>query len=72
MTAAPVVFQAHAVAAWLLFAIWPYTRLVHIWSVPLTYVGRTPVLYRSRSARAWLPASESPGADTARTRGDPA
>jgi nitrate reductase gamma subunit len=48
MASAPVVFQAHVTAAWLLFAIWPYTRLVHVWSVPLSYVGRAPVLYRSR------------------------
>ena len=52
MTGAPFVFQAHAVTAWLLFAIWPFTRLVHVWSVPLAYVGRAPVLYRSRRAPA--------------------
>ena len=69
MTAAPFVFQAHAVTAWLLFAIWPYTRLVHVWSVPLTYVGRTPVLYRSRTAGTFLPAPESPTAITSRIRG---
>ena len=52
MAGAPFVFQAHAVTAWLLFAIWPFTRLVHVWSVPLAYVGRAPVLYRSRRATA--------------------
>jgi nitrate reductase gamma subunit len=52
MIGAPFVFQAHAVTAWLLFAIWPFTRLVHVWSVPLAYVGRAPVLYRSRRAPA--------------------
>ena len=57
MTSAPFVFQAHAVSAWVLFAIWPFTRLVHVWSVPFTYVGRSPVLYRSRrpAARAGRP-----------------
>jgi nitrate reductase gamma subunit len=49
MSGAPFVFQAHAVTAWLLFAIWPFTRLVHVWSVPLAYVGRAPVLYRARA-----------------------
>lgn len=52
MVGAPFVFQAHAITAWLLLAIWPFTRLVHVWSVPLAYVGRAPVLYRSRGATA--------------------
>lgn len=46
---APFLFQAHAVTAWLLLAIWPFTRLVHVWSVPIAYVGRAPILYRSRA-----------------------
>ena len=50
---APFLFQAHAVTAWLLFAAWPFTRLVHVWSVPLAYVGRAPVLYRSRGRAAF-------------------
>jgi nitrate reductase gamma subunit len=52
MANAPFGFQAHAFTAWLLFAIWPFTRLVHAWSVPLTYFRRAPILYRSRAVRA--------------------
>jgi nitrate reductase gamma subunit len=52
LTGAPFIFQAHAFTAWLLLAIWPFTRLVHMWSAPLAYVGRSPVLYRSRRATA--------------------
>ena len=52
MAGAPFVFQAHAVTTWLLLAIWPFTRLVHVWSVPVAYVGRSPVLYRSRRVTA--------------------
>lgn len=52
MANASFLFQAHAVSAWLLLAIWPFTRLVHVWSVPLGYVGRSPVLFRSRRATA--------------------
>jgi nitrate reductase gamma subunit len=48
---APFVFQAHAFTAWLLLAIWPFTRLVHVWSVPVAYLRRAPVVYRSRPAR---------------------
>jgi len=49
MAGAPFVFQAHAFAAWLLFAIWPFTRLVHAWSVPIAYLRRAPIVYRSRT-----------------------
>jgi nitrate reductase gamma subunit len=48
MANASFVFQAHALTAWLLFAVWPFTRLVHAWSFPLAYVGRAPILYRRR------------------------
>jgi hypothetical protein len=36
------------IGAWLLLAIWPFTRLVHARSVPVAYIGRAPILYRSR------------------------
>lgn len=48
MVGAPFVFQAHVVVAWVLYAVWPYTRLVHVWSVPVAYLGRAHILYRSR------------------------
>jgi nitrate reductase gamma subunit len=47
---APFLFQAHAVCAWLLFAVWPFTRLVHVWSVPVGYLARPPIVYRTRRA----------------------
>lgn len=50
MIDAPFVFQLHAVTAWLLFAVWPFTRLVHVWSVPVSYLGRPHILYRRRHA----------------------
>jgi nitrate reductase gamma subunit len=49
MANADFVFQAHAVTAWLLLAVWPFTRLVHAWSVPIAYFHRSPILYRSRA-----------------------
>ncbi|WP_088290753.1 respiratory nitrate reductase subunit gamma [Kineosporia sp. A_224] len=48
MAATPFTFQAHAVVAMLLFALWPFTRLVHVLSVPLGYLGRPYIVYRSR------------------------
>lgn len=52
VSGAPVLFQLHVIAAWLLLAIWPYTRLVHAWSVPVGYIVRSPILYRSRARTA--------------------
>jgi nitrate reductase gamma subunit len=50
MVGAPLVYQLHAIAAWLLVALWPFSRLVHAWSVPLSYLGRAHILYRRRRA----------------------
>jgi nitrate reductase gamma subunit len=48
MADAPLGYQLHAALPWLLYAIWPFSRLVHVWSIPLQYVGRPYILYRSR------------------------
>jgi nitrate reductase gamma subunit len=45
---APAIFQIHAIVAWVLFLLWPFTRLVHAWSYPLWYLWRPYVVYRSR------------------------
>ncbi|MGW3472013.1 respiratory nitrate reductase subunit gamma [Saccharopolyspora sp. NPDC000995] len=47
---APLIYQIHATAAWLILGIWPFTRLVHAWSVPLWYLWRPYLVYRSRQA----------------------
>ncbi|AXX29436.1 respiratory nitrate reductase subunit gamma [Actinosynnema pretiosum subsp. pretiosum] len=49
MVDVPLVFQLHALSAFLLFAIWPFTRLVHVWSAPIAYLWRPYVVYRRRS-----------------------
>ena len=41
--------QLHAVGGWVLILIWPFTRLVHAWSVPVAYLRRPPIVYRSRA-----------------------
>ena len=48
ITAAPLGFQIHAMLAWLLFAAWPFTRLVHVFSAPIGYLTRPYIVYRSR------------------------
>jgi nitrate reductase gamma subunit len=48
MSAAPVGFQLHGLVAMALFALWPFTRLVHVFSAPLGYLTRPYIVYRSR------------------------
>lgn len=48
MVGIPLIYQLHATAARLLLMIWPFTRLVHAWSIPLQYVGRPYILCRRR------------------------
>ena len=57
MTGAGVtfVFQLHTILAWLLFAWWPFSRLVHAWSVPVDYLRRSPIVYRARTRRSRHP-----------------
>ena len=51
MADAPVGFQLHGLIAFSLFALWPFTRLVHVFSAPLGYVTRPYIVYRSRDDR---------------------
>jgi nitrate reductase gamma subunit len=51
MAEAPIGFQLHGLAALLLFALWPFTRLVHVFSAPLGYLTRPYIVYRSRDQR---------------------
>ena len=48
MAEAPLGFQLHALVAFGLFALWPFTRLVHVFSAPLGYLTRPYIVYRSR------------------------
>ncbi|WP_163969795.1 respiratory nitrate reductase subunit gamma [Oceanobacillus halotolerans] len=47
MAQAPIGFQMHVFLAFVLFAIWPFTRLVHVFSLPLGYLKRNYVVYRN-------------------------
>jgi len=48
MAHAGIGYQLHALSAFLLFAIWPFTRLVHVFSAPIGYLTRPYIVYRSR------------------------
>ncbi|MGZ4359827.1 MAG: respiratory nitrate reductase subunit gamma [Gaiellaceae bacterium] len=56
MADAPIAYQLHAAIPWLLFAIWPFSRLVHAWSYPFQYLGRPYILYRQRYPSGARPA----------------
>lgn len=47
---APLMYQLHAIVAWGFWALFPFTRLVHAWSIPFQYAGRPYILYRRRYA----------------------
>ncbi|MCV7197861.1 respiratory nitrate reductase subunit gamma [Mycobacterium angelicum] len=73
MAEAPWTFQLHAFIVLVLLGIWPYTRLVHMFSAPIGYLTRPDLVYRSRDpqkasgnryARAWA----APEAPPARSR----
>lgn len=55
MSGAPLLFQIHALSTVALFALWPFSRLVHAWSVPVVYLVRSPILYRRRLTRRRTP-----------------
>jgi len=68
MASAPWTFQVHVLIVLALLGIWPYTRLVHMFSAPVGYLLRPYLVYRSRDpqkafsnryARAWV-APETP------------
>jgi nitrate reductase gamma subunit len=48
MAEAPLGFQVHGLVAMFLFALWPFTRLVHVFSAPVGYLTRPYIVYRSR------------------------
>lgn len=46
MTQVPLAFKMHILLGFVIMAFWPFTRLVHVWSVPLTYASRSYIIYR--------------------------
>jgi nitrate reductase gamma subunit len=52
MEHAGIGFQIHVTLAWVLFATWPFTRLVHVFSAPVGYLTRPYIVYRSRAETA--------------------
>lgn len=44
----PLTYKIHIILAFLAFGVWPFTRLVHIWSIPIAYIKRSHIVYRRR------------------------
>ncbi|MGJ6986098.1 respiratory nitrate reductase subunit gamma [Bacillus subtilis] len=49
MESVPLWFKFHIVIGYVVFILWPFTRLVHVFSLPLKYLTRSYVVYRKRS-----------------------
>lgn len=62
---APLLFQLHALSDCLLFAAWPFTRLVHVWSTPVGHLVRPYLVHRRRAA---APAPAVRGVPAAKSR----
>ncbi len=45
----PFTYKLHILAAFALFAFSPFSRLIHIWSLPLPYFFRNYIVFRKRS-----------------------
>ncbi|WP_424215411.1 respiratory nitrate reductase subunit gamma [Streptomyces sp. BI20] len=51
MAGAPLAFKLHIVFGFTLFALIPYSRLVHMFAVPIGYLFRPYVVYRRRDPK---------------------
>ncbi|MGV4322497.1 respiratory nitrate reductase subunit gamma [Bacillus mojavensis] len=48
MESVPLWFKLHIMIGYIVFILWPFTRLVHVFSLPLKYLTRSYVVYRKR------------------------
>ena len=83
MATAPVDYEVHTLVGMALFAVWPFTRLIHAFTAPIHYLFRPYIVYRRRmptqvpgarpSRRGWeqagRPLSSRRGGAPGRARG---
>ncbi|KAB8139445.1 respiratory nitrate reductase subunit gamma [Gracilibacillus oryzae] len=48
MAEVPVWFKIHLIANYAFASIWPFTRMVHVFSFPVRYLSRSFVIYKAR------------------------
>jgi nitrate reductase gamma subunit len=53
------IFKAHITLGLTLFLIFPFTRLVHVWSIPLGYLRRPYQVVRRRQAAVQYPGKQA-------------
>ncbi|MGB9592107.1 MAG: respiratory nitrate reductase subunit gamma [Candidatus Kryptoniota bacterium] len=58
MVGVPLSYQIHVLLSFLIVGVWPFSRLVHIWSVPIDFLYRRNILYRKQKPIS-LPASST-------------
>jgi len=51
MATVPIWFKIHIYTTFALYVVWPFTRLVHVFSLPLRYLRRNYVIYKQRVPR---------------------
>lgn len=66
MAGAPLIFQLHVAAGFVMFAVWPFTRLVHALSAPVQYLARPYVIYRTRTPHRTGARAPRPGWEPSR------
>ncbi|MEM3799637.1 MAG: respiratory nitrate reductase subunit gamma [Thermoprotei archaeon] len=69
MASAPISYQIHVVLGLLFFAVLPFTRLVHIFSLPLPYLWRRYIIYRTVEVRSSATRGSGPQAARSETVG---
>ena len=48
LSGVPFLYKLHILSAFALFAFSPFSRLVHVWSAPISYARRSYILFRKR------------------------
>ncbi|MDF5751362.1 respiratory nitrate reductase subunit gamma [Spongiactinospora sp. TRM90649] len=61
MAGTPIEYRIHSVSGLLLFAILPFTRLVHAFAAPVHYLFRPYIVYRARDPQNVSTAAVRPG-----------
>jgi nitrate reductase gamma subunit len=62
----PLIFKLHMFLGFTIFLIFPFTRLVHVWSVPLGYLSRRYQVVRTKRRTLAQPAEDDLPAFVAR------
>jgi nitrate reductase gamma subunit len=62
----PLIFKLHMFLGFTIFLIFPFTRLVHVWSVPLGYLARRYQVVRTKRRMVALPVEDDLPAYVAR------